>query len=78
MGLASSLAGESVIKELTLIFWKLLVSASECGPPPSFSIVSSEIDKDASGGKIGSGSKDQSLRNQTIVIFVPAEPLTPA
>lgn len=51
VGLASSWAGESVVKEWSLIFWELSVSASECGPPPSFSIVSSEIiDKDALGG----------------------------
>lgn len=28
--------------------------------------------------RIGSGSKDPSRRNQTIVMFVPAGPLTPA
>lgn len=44
VGLASCLAGESVVKELSRIFWKLLVSASECESPPPFSIVSSEID----------------------------------
>lgn len=50
MRLASSLAGESVVEEWSLIFWKLSVSASECGPPPSFSIVSSEMtDQDAVG-----------------------------
>lgn len=76
--LASSLAGESAMKELSRVFWKLLVSASECGPPPSFSIVSSEIDTNMLWGKIGSKSGDQSLRSQTIVISVPAGPLTPA
>lgn len=46
--------------------------------PPSFSIVSSEIDTNMLWGEIGSRSRDQSLRNRTIVISVPAGPFTPA
>lgn len=45
--------------------------------PPSFSIVSSEIDTNMLWGKIGR-SRAQSLRNRTIVISVPAGPFTPA
>lgn len=38
------------------------MSASECGSPPPFSIVSSEIDTHTLWGKTGSGSGDRSLK----------------
>lgn len=53
--LASPLAGESVMKELSRVFWKLMVSASECGPLPhsrSFQAKSTQI---CFGGKLGVG-----------------------
>lgn len=46
--------------------------ASECGSPPPFLIVSSEMHTNMHFGK--NGSRDQSLRNQTIVISIPVGP----
>lgn len=70
------LAGESVRKELSQIFWERSVSASERGPPPSLSIVSSEIiDKDALGGNWGSSSITEEPNHGD---FRSAGPLAPA